>query len=291
MFRTLVEGARGTWRIEVVAHLHLRSRDLKLQRNFARNPSTESHLGPLRKKPRLKIVFSLSWIYIGIFEPKKDAYQKKMRDCIRVGAWYPLNLSMDIHEIPKFGANPFGPILWAQRPWTLSKFRPVFFGDLGLHANFLDQTARLEMVGCWFLYSTPHLPWDLRFRQKKQSPTDSPQPRHIRILRPRQRPKLSHAKQGHCGGEDQPRNETWAGLVWAFRRDLPATTGPHMISIAHFKRSYRSKNTMKFSWKHKNRDEAGHTTATHHFAVTSCHRAFYLPTAVDSAALEGLGFP
>lgn len=60
----------------------------------------------------------------------------------------------------------------------------------------------------------PDLPWDLRFRQKKQSPTDSPQPRHIRILRPKQRPKLSHAKQGHCGGEDQPRNETWAGLVF-----------------------------------------------------------------------------
>lgn len=67
MFRTLVEGARGTWRIEVVAHLHLRSRDLKLQRNFARNPSTESHLGPLRKKPRLKIAFSLSWIILDLY--------------------------------------------------------------------------------------------------------------------------------------------------------------------------------------------------------------------------------
>lgn len=50
---------------------------------------------------------------------------------------------------------------------------------------------------------------------------------------------------------------------------------------------------MNFSQKHKNRDESEHTTATHHFAVTSCHRAFYLPTAVDSdsAAFEGLSFP
>ena len=162
MFRTLVEGARGTWRIEVVAYLHLRSRDLKLQRNFARNPSTESHLGPIRKKPRLKITFSLSWIILDLykqFRAKKGCLSKKNEGLHQSGglcqsSGYPLNLTMDIHEIPKFGANPFGPILWAQRPSTLSKFHPVFFGDLGLHANFLDQTARLEMVGCWFLYST-----------------------------------------------------------------------------------------------------------------------------------------
>ena len=137
-------------------------------------------------------MFSLGSMH---FRAKKEGLSsKKMRDSITaefVSKW-------GISPKPLIG-YPWDSEVWNESMWSwdwkyisiLSKFHPVFFGDCGL-------------------------------------PTDGPEPRHIRILRARQRPKLCHAKQGHGAGQKQPRNDTWVsfdsfggfGMIYQRQQDL-----------------------------------------------------------------------